>query len=88
MTTLYTSKYYGDLTNFLGWTEDEINMYFPILESLNEQELLQLHEACNIKMFSLEEAVDKEQAIHVLVNPNDTPKALLIKAIKAIKERN
>jgi hypothetical protein len=84
MANLYRSKYYSDLSTFLkeGWTEEEINTYFPILESLNEQELLQLHNHCKIKMFSAEEGIDKEQAIHALVNPKDTPKYILIEAIK------
>ena len=84
MATLYTSKYYTDVSTFLkqGWTEEEINTYFPILESLNDRELLELHEACNIKMFSPGEIVDKEQAIHALVNSKDTPKSIFIEAIK------
>lgn len=84
MSNLYVSKYYSDLSIFLkeGWTEEEINKYFPILELLSENQLLQLHEACNIEMFSPDEVVDKEQAIHALVNSKDTSKTTLIEAIK------
>lgn len=87
MALTYRSKYYGDLTTFLGegWTEEEINLYFPILESLSPEDLRRLHALCNIRMFASHEAVDEEQAIHVLVNAHDTPKELLLKSLKTMK---
>jgi hypothetical protein len=87
MPQLYKSKYYNDLSYFLdyGWSEREINIYFPLLESLNVQDLLQLHQLCQIIMFSTPDSFDKEQAIHVLVNHTDTPKDLLIKSLQTMK---
>ncbi len=95
MTERYKSQYYSDLNYFLkvGWTENEIDTYFPIMESLSDSELLELHELCHISMFKEGESVDKEQAIHALVNPHDTPKDLLLSAVfiqqceKYIKEK-
>lgn len=83
----YNSKYYSDLQSFLekGWTQEEINTYFPLLESLSEEDLFKLHQLCQIKMFSSGDPVDKEQAIHALVNPDDTPKEMLINALRSIE---
>ena len=87
MTNFYHSKYYGDTSGFLedGWTAEEINTYFPILETMSDEDLLKLHTLCSVHMFDPGESVDQEQAIHVLVNPKDTPKALLIASIKELK---
>ncbi|GEM_PF-2499529 len=83
MSDPYKSQYYPDTQYFInnGWSQYEINVYFPILESLDNQELLDLHALCHAKMFKKGEAVDKEQAIHVVLNPNDTPKERLVSAL-------
>jgi len=88
MSELYKSKYYADLRQFMkdGWTEEEINTYFPLLESMEGEELLKLHKLCSITMYRTGENVNKEQAIHVLVNPKDTPKEMLINAIDSIRK--
>ena len=87
MAIKYKSKYCGDLYWYVkeGWTEEEIDQHFPVLESMTNKELLRIHEMCEIKMYSDEERVDKEQAVIVLVNPMDTPKELLISSIKALQ---
>lgn len=88
MNNQFTSKYYSDFDFLLkkGWTESEISTYIPLLESLSDEELLSLHQLCHIQMFSSKDTVDKEQAIHVLINPDDTPKQLLIDSINQLRK--
>lgn len=87
MENLYRSKYYSDLGTFLqtGWTIEEINTYFPYIESLKNTELIRLHQLSGIDMFTPNESLDKEQAIHALVNSKDTPKDRLIQSIQILK---
>ncbi len=80
---MYTSQYLFDTTFLLqhGWTEENINTIIPLLESLDDQSLRELHRLCNIAMFAPDESVDEEQAVWVLINPQDTPKDLLFSAL-------
>jgi hypothetical protein len=83
MNGLYKSKYYLDLQHFIkrGWTEAQINAYFPVLEAMSQRELFDLHAKCGVKMFSRPDDVDEESAIHVLVSGSDVSKPRLIEEL-------
>lgn len=84
MEELCDSKTIGDVSFLLqlGWLPAEINTYIPYIDSLTDNQLLQLHNASGIKMFSSENEVNREQAILVLLNPDDISKENLIALIK------
>jgi hypothetical protein len=82
MQNLYDRTYLLDH----GWTEQEIDRYVPFLAGLSNMQLRELHTLCNVRMFKLEEAVDREQAVYVLLNPHDTPKELLFTGLKELLE--
>jgi len=89
MTSHFESPSQGNVEYLLnyGWTAEEIVRYIPQIEALDDAALLKLHALCHISMFTSNQAIDREQAIRVLINPEDTPKPLLISSLKELKSK-